>query len=390
MGLKRGLAVFMTATLIFGTTAYGAGLATIVDKDGAAVESEQAEVPVRTITYEEAVELAVKNNSSLKKLADEMDTLEDQKEQLWYMLALKALPESMQPVVIPNSTISLFENVNAIETGMDTIKYSKQMTEEACELMVKNYFAAIVQNENNLEMVKKNCEMVSKTTHFNRLKYDLGMISETEFKAALNEHKAAEYNVQLMQMSVDTAYNNLKRLIGIKDEKVVIDYAPVFSEYPVQADLDVFANRKIINAPTLLMAEDTVEAAEFKMNYIALDNATSYESREKNLNDAGRKYNDTKNDLLLAVKNGYFAVKQAELNIANLEAKLEEAERTYETAKLSHSLGYVTDVELIGAGLGVDSARNNYETAVLNHDLAKFMLDHPYLSAGSSTQQKQQ
>ena len=76
MGFKRGLAVLMTATLIFGTTAYGAGLATIVDKDGAAVKSEQAEVPVRTITYEEAVELAVKNNSSLKKLADEMDTLE--------------------------------------------------------------------------------------------------------------------------------------------------------------------------------------------------------------------------------------------------------------------------------------------------------------------------
>ena len=95
----------------------------------------------------------------------------------------------LKPVVIPNSTISLFENVNAIETGMDTIKYSKQMTEEACELMVKNYFAAIVQNENNLEMVRNNCEMVSKTTHFNRLKYDLGMISETEFKAACDYYE---------------------------------------------------------------------------------------------------------------------------------------------------------------------------------------------------------
>ena len=41
MGFKRGLAVLMAATLIFGTTAYGAGLATIVDKDGEAAPAEE-------------------------------------------------------------------------------------------------------------------------------------------------------------------------------------------------------------------------------------------------------------------------------------------------------------------------------------------------------------
>lgn len=376
MKFKRGIAAFIAAMMVCGCTVFGA-------------EQTQAEV-VRVIAYEEAVELAIKNNNSLKTLADNLDTLEKQNEKLWDALGLQIIQESQNtPIYLPGSTVSVFTSINTIESSMKNIKYSKEMTEDGCELVVKNYMTAIVNGEKSVEMLKDSFDMVSKNTQFNRIKYDLGMLSETEYKEALNDYTEAKYTLELAEFNLETAYNNLSDIIGLRNgEKFVVEYNVDYEQYPVEADLNAWANSKISNDPMLKIAQNSVDDAEFQMDYVAIDNGTDYDTRDKNLSAAGRDYNDTKNSLILALKNGYITVKQAEINIENKKIALEEAQTAYNNAVLSRQVGYITDTELQGAGIALKKAEADLESAILNHDIAKFMLDRPYMLAQSNSTSK--
>lgn len=400
MSFRRVSAVFLTAMMTFSCTAYGAGLASISSANPNAitpvVEVTEEEVPARVITYNEAVEMAIKNNSSLRTLEDNLEKLQETEEDLGMALSMVGMPgvpgmPTGHTYYIDSATATILTSLNTVQNSINTVEDSKEITEAACELTVKNYMNAIISGENNYAMMMDNLEISRATTYFNRIKYDLGMISLTEFNKALNDNKNVEYTVKLTKLALDTAYNNLGNIIGLNDgQKFVIDYSVVYEEYPEQMNLNTFANKLADASPTLKIADRKVDDAEFNKKVVAVDNGTSLEERNRNLEAAGREYNDTRNGLLLAVRNGYITVKQAEANIETLKLTLADTQKQYDNAVISHSLGYITDVELAGAKLGLTKAENDVETAIMNHDLAKFMLDHPYLSASSSTAQKQQ
>jgi len=394
MNLKKGSAAFVASLMFFNCTVFGAGLVSLSSSNENAiipvVKTTEEEVPKRVITYEEAVELAIKNNSSLGELEDKLEALEESEEQLGYALGLQTMPGVPGSVYMDSATVNLLSTLTTVQNGIKTIEDSKRIAKESCELIVKSYMAEIIGAENNFEMMKANLEMSRENTYFNRLKYDMGMLSETEFIKAINDNKTVEQNYRMTELLVENAYNKLGNIIGVRNEKFVIEYEPVYEKYPEQANIIAFANKMADMSPTLKIADRTVEEAEFNMRVVAIDNGKSYDERDRELNAAGRNYNDTRNALLLAVKNGYITVKQAEANIETLKMTLENTQKQYDNAVISRELGYITDVELMGAKLALTKAEGDVKTAILNHDMAKFMLDHPYLSAssGSASQQK--
>ncbi len=392
MKFKRGLAVFAASMMAFNCTAF-AGVVSVIPKGGTvAIEQEDTEdeVPARVITYEEAVEMAIKNNSSLKELKEQVEDLEEQQENIGYALYTQTIPGIALPTTtyLDSMTANLLTSLNMINATLDTLEYSEQITKESCELIVKSYMAEIIQSENSLDMMGTNVKMSRQTDYFTRIKYDLGMISETEFNKAINDSKTTEYTYELSKLAVQTSYNKLSRIIGLNNgEKYTIEYAPEYELYPVQNNIEAFVERKLANDPMLKIEDVAVQDAEFRMKFVAIDNGDNYETRNQKLEKAGRSYNDKKRDLELAIKNGYITVKQAEGNIETLKLTLENTQKQYDNAVISHELGYVTEVELMGAKLALTKAESDVQMAILSHDMAKFMLDHPYLGTSSASQQ---
>jgi len=390
MKLKRLLAVSMVVTLGLSCTAF-AGVAVNIPKGGTvAIEQEKTEeeAPVIVLTYEEAVEMAIKNNSSIKQLVESLDDIEDTRQMVGDALYLQTIPgfATETTTYLDSDTANLLTTLNSLETNIKTVRYTEEILKNTCELMVKNYMTEIIKAENNVAMMETNLEMSRTTTYFNRIKYDLGMISLTELNKAINDNKTTEHTFELTKLARETAYNSLSRLVGFDHgEKYVIEYAPQYEIYPVQNNMDSFVSRKINTDPSLKIVEGQISDAEFGMKFAAIDNSPSYEERKEKVEQAGRNYNDKKNDLVLAIKNGYAAVKQAEGNIETLKLTLANTQKQYDNAVISRELGYITDVELMGAKLALTKAENDVEAAIMSHDLAKFMLDHPYLSAGSAS-----
>lgn len=372
MNFKKGVAVFMAALMVSGCTVFAAESQTTADTP-----------EVRIITYDEAVELAVKNNTSIKSLKDNIETLEDNQEKLGDALFLQTIPGAPTSNVtyLDSTTASILTSLNTIETNLKNAKYSERMLKDGCELVVKNYMTQIVNGERNVDILTDSLSISSENMKFAGIKYDLGMISETEYTTAKNDYENTKITLELTKLNLETNYNGFSRLLGLKDgEKYTVSYDIEYEKYPDQTDLTGLINKLTYDDPSLKIAEGTVNDAEFSMKYVAFENGASYSTREQNVTDAGRKYNDTKADLELAVKNGYITVKQAELNIDKLIIAEENAQKTYDNAVVNHKVGYITDIQLKSAELALKSAKAELTEAIQSHDLAKFMLERPYMN----------
>lgn len=372
MKFKRFAAVFMAALMVGGCTAF------------AAEPTAEAETPqVRVITYDEAVDLAIKNNTNIKSLKDNVETLEDNQEKLGNALFYQTIPgvSQSETTYLDSNTVGILTSLNTIETSLKNAKYSEKMLKDGCELVVKNYMTQIVNGERNVDMLTDSLKISSENLRFAGIKYDLGMISETDYTTAKSDYEKTKLNLDMTKLNLETNYNGFSRLIGLKtDEKYIVDYNIAYEKYPDVSDVNGLANRLIYDDPSLKIAEGTVNNAEFGMKYVALENGDNYDTRKQSVTDAGRKYNDTKNDLVLAVKNGYITVKQAELNIERLTLNVENAQKAYDNAVVSHKVGYITDIQLEGAELALKSAKAELAEAIQSHDMAKFMLERPYMN----------
>ena len=341
------------------------------------------------LTYDKAVELAIKNNSNISTLEEAIDLMEKNQETTVDRLGNTSVMTSDSETRTMNATKgTLLTTAKTMESNIKTSKYNKQLIETGCEYLVKSYFNNIQLAESGLELLKKNYSIQQDSCNQDLLKFRLGMISKNDLTASQNSLAKMKSNVEQTELAIANAYDGLANALGLKTGTAFeIDYTVEYTPFELGKSVESYISTSLSKDPSIKIYETKLELAK-KLKSISVYSTQiySYLEKENNVSSASRELKDAKDAMEKNITAAYNNIKKYEAERASLEAALSDAQTTYETAKINCELGNITDFQLKQAELGVLNAENNLLTNACNHDLEIFGFNNPSMLGSASAQ----
>lgn len=342
---------------------------------------------VRVITYEEAIELATKENSSLKQISDTLDYINDTKSLMFAGSNYPMLPDDGSNYLVTAARFQQLSAVNSLNTQQKSLRLTQELTDLSIEAGVKGEMTTISVLEQNYKLAKESLELSKEKLSQTSTMYRLGMVSWNDYEKAMKEVANQEQQIKQLEMSMEQEYNSFAKLLGIdENEEFQIEYNVEYEPVEKITDMDAFVNTKIKTDLALQMEKQNVDSASFGLNlFIDTGNGTDYDKQKLDVKTAERNYADSVKAKENSIKNAYIGLQNTESERKVLENKLAQAKADYETAKVNYQVGNITKLQLDSAELAITQAEIALEQNTLTHDVNKFMLDNTCLLSGASS-----
>lgn len=345
------------------------------------------ESDTRVITYDDAIALATKANSSLKEISDNLEYINDTKSLMFAGSNYPVLPDNGSNYLVTAARFQQLSTVNSLDTQQKNLRVTEELTKLSIEAGVKGEMTTITTLEKNYELAKESLELAKQQVSQKGTMYRLGMLSWNDYEKAMKDVDSQEEQLKQIEMSITQEYNSFKKLLGLSnDEKFEIDYNVEYEPVEKITDMDSFVNTKISTDLGLKIEKENVKSASFGLNlFIDTGNGTDYDKQELNVKTAERNYAENVKAKENSIKNAYIGLQNTESQRAVLENDLAQAKADLETAKVNYEVGNITKIQCDAAELAVTKAETALMQNTLTHDINKFMLDNTCLLSGTTS-----
>ena len=341
-----------------------------------AAESKDKVLDIQSLDYDTAVEMAIKKDSSLKQIADQIDVTLKNRDAIFDGGVRPG--DSTELVVVSAQRLAYLSSIHCLDASYRTSKIREEVTKIGIEAAVKNSFSAIELNQNKLDLLQKNYKIQKQLLAQGTLKNDVGMMSDKDLQDLSRETQQMAEQIKQLEMNIDNAYIALNNLLGLPAEdryEIVnnVEYAPL----EMNMSIDTYVSRKLSTDQSLQMQQIAVENAEFSSKTIS-DSSTGSEYRTAELEAANtaRDYKTAKEDKEKSIREAYIQIQQLESARKNLETDLAKAKSDHEKAQVNYQVGNITQLDLEQAELALDNVENSLLENTLNHDLLLFTFDN--------------
>ena len=347
-------------------------------------EKKDKILDIKTLDYETAVDMAIKSDSSLKKIADQIDVTLKNREDM-FMGDVRP-GSSSQLVVLSAQRLAYLSGIHSLDASYRISEITEDVTKIGIRAAVKNSFSTITLNQSKLELLKKNYDLQRQLLAQATLKNQVGMMSKKDLQDLDRETQQMAEQIRQLQMSIDNAYIALNDLIGVAPEdryEIIndVEYTPL----EMNMSIDMYVSRKLSTDQSLQMQQIAVENAEFSAKTISLGTTGSeHRTSELEATNTARDYKNAKESKEKSIREAYIQLQQLESMRKNLLTDLEKAKSDLEKVTVNYNVGNVTEITLKQAGLAVDSIENSLLENTLNHDLLMFTFDNTCVLGSAS------
>ena len=341
----------------------------------------------KELTYEEAVELATKNSSDLRSVAETADYLQDLKEDIWDITGSFSVPTVSYQQWVDDDIYAIYSSIQNISSSMTKNRYSEELTKISLEATVKNYYTSIFSDQSSLELAKKDMEVKKTLWEQGQRKNQLGLLSDYDLNTLRSDYEQAQYNVTKLEMALEQEYLSFYNFIGEDREK---DYTLVYDvEYPpyeLPQPMTQYINSKMNTDYTIKLQEQALEDAEFNKNYMSMSstNATSANNKHS-YEEAKRSLKTAKDSKELAIQNAYNSILSLESQYDSALTTLEQAKAAQRAAEVNYKAGNTTSITLDQAALAVEQAQNAVTQLEYAHDMQIYQFENTELLSSGTT-----
>ena len=185
--------------------------------------ASEKNLDIRVITYDEAIQLATKENSSLKEISDNIKYINDVKGSMFSDTDFGMLYDDGTNYLITAARFQRLTSLNSLSTQQRNLRLSKDLTKLSIEAGVKGEMTTISTLENNYELAKDSLELAVQQLSQKSTMYRLGMISKVDYDKAVKDVQSQREQLKQLEMTIEQEYNSFKKLLGLnKDEKLEI------------------------------------------------------------------------------------------------------------------------------------------------------------------------
>ncbi len=387
----RTVAATAVAALLVSTTAFAAekpqesipATEILTIEEAQALEAQKE----KELTYEEAVELATKNSSDLRSVAETADYLQDLKEDIWDITGSFSVPTVSYQQWVDDDIYAIYSSIQNISSSMTKNRYSEELTKISLEATVKNYYTSIFSDQSSLELAKKDMAVKKTLWEQGQLKNQLGLLSDYDLQKLRSDYEQAQYNVTKLEMALEQEYLSFYNFIGQDREKdYTLVYDVEYAPYDLPQPMTQYINSKMNTDYTIKLQEQAVKDAEFNKNYMSMSssNATSANNKHS-YEEAKRSLKTAKDSKELAIQNAYNSILSLESQYDSALTTLEQAKAAQRAAQVNYKAGNTTAITLDQAALAVEQAQNAVTQLEYAHDMQIYQFENTELLSSGTT-----
>ena len=387
----RTVAATAVAALLVSTTAFAAekpqesipATEILTIEEAQALEAQKE----KELTYEEAVELATKNSSDLRSVAETADYLQDLKEDIWDITGSFSVPTVSYQQWVDDDIYAIYSSIQNISSSMTKNRYSEELTKISLEATVKNYYTSIFSDQSSLELAKKDMAVKKTLWEQGQLKNQLGLLSDYDLQELRSDYEQAQYNVTKLEMALEQEYLSFYNFIGQDREKdYTLVYDVEYAPYELPQPMTQYTNSKMNTDYTIKLQEQAVKDAEFNKNYMSMSssNATSANNKHS-YEEAKRSLKTAKDSKELAIQNAYNSILSLESQYDSALTTLEQAKAAQRAAEVNYKAGNTTAITLDQAALAVEQAQNAVTQLEYAHDMQIYQFENTELLSSGTT-----
>lgn len=387
----RTVAATAVAALLVSTTAFAAeqpqesipATEILTIEEAQALEAQKE----KELTYEEAVELATKNSSDLRSVAETADYLQDLKEDIWDITGSFSVPTVSYQQWVDDDIYAIYSSIQNISSSMTKNRYSEELTKISLEATVKNYYTSIFSDQSSLELAKKDMAVKKTLWEQGQLKNQLGLLSDYDLQELRSDYEQAQYNVTKLEMALEQEYLSFYNFIGQDREKdYTLVYDVEYAPYELPQPMTQYINSKMNTDYTIKLQEQAVKDAEFNKNYMSMSssNATSANNKHS-YEEAKRSLKTAKDSKELAIQNAYNSILSLESQYDSALTTLEQAKAAQRAAEVNYKAGNTTTITLDQAALAVEQAQNAVTQLEYAHDMQIYQFENTELLSSGTT-----
>lgn len=387
----KTVAATAMAALLVSTTAFAAekpqesipATEILTIEEAQALEAQKE----KELTFEEAVELATKNSSDLRSVAETADYLQDLKEDIWDITGSFSVPTVSYQQWVDDDIYAIYSSIQNISSSMTKNRYSEELTKISLEATVKNYYTSIFSDQSSLELAKKDMEVKKTLWEQGQRKNQLGLLSDYDLNTLRSDYEQAQYNVAKLEMALEQEYLSFYNFIGEDREKdYTLVYDVEYAPYELPQPMTQYINNKMNTDYTIKLQEQAVEDAEFNKNYMSMSstNATSANNKHS-YEEAKRSLKTAKDSKELAIQNAYNSILSLESQYDSAVTTLEQAKAAQRAAEVNYKAGNTTAITLDQAALAVEQAQNAVTQLEYAHDMQIYQFENTELLSSGTT-----
>nr|WP_294584212.1 TolC family protein [uncultured Anaerotignum sp.] len=387
----KTVAATAMAALLVSTTAFAAekpqesipATEILTIEEAQALEAQKE----KELTFEEAVELATKNSSDLRSVAETADYLQDLKEDIWDITGSFSVPTVSYQQWVDDDIYAIYSSIQNISSSMTKNRYSEELTKISLEATVKNYYTSIFSDQSSLELAKKDMAVKKTLWEQGQRKNQLGLLSDYDLNTLRSDYEQAQYNVTKLEMALEQEYLSFYNFIGEDREKdYTLVYDVEYTPYELPQPMTQYINSKMNTDYTIKLQEQAVEDAEFNKNYMSMSstNATSANNKHS-YEEAKRSLKTAKDSKELAIQNAYNSILSLESQYDSAVTTLEQAKAAQRAAEVNYKAGNTTAITLDQAALAVEQAQNAVTQLEYAHDMQIYQFENTELLSSGTT-----
>ncbi len=322
--------------------------------------TSQYDEELETLTFDDAVEKALRNNSSLNNLKASMDLAETQLE-IQYLEAYSSEDGFSGLISFLNSQSSYQNSELSIVAQEESVKHS-----------MKQSYINIIELQRNIalsELALKNDEL---NLALSKIKLSNGKISQSEYDNLNLAYNTAKEQLETQKDTLEMEYVSLNILMGTDINKrynFVMDavYEPFELDIPVES----YINGKVALSNSVRQAEKSYETTKQTSKLTPLNSSEigGYQSAQNSLNSAEMSYEDAKDSVYESLYQKYNSIVQEEKDYTAGLDELKLLQDEFERVQVKYLNGNASYYELLTAQYNVAEKENTLLSSVYSHML---------------------
>ncbi|MBO8165432.1 MAG: TolC family protein [Brevibacillus sp.] len=347
-----------------------------------AAAAEQGEQPAaeqdtaeNSLTIEQAVELALKNNADLNMLRLDVDNA-DLNARL-VNAKVKDIPEDLvtsldvaQQKYVNNAKAKMAKEVNALFL---------KATENQIRLGTQKAYYDLLHAQDDLALKEQSLNRYKTQLKVAQAAFEVGTRAKSDVLQAEAGVASAEAALAVAKSSVEVAKMKLNQFIGVD---LSMDWTLATRPGAVEEqriDLDEAIRQAQQKRAEVIQKQEEIKVAELNVDlidkYLALG---TYQGRmaKKEVEKARLELEKTRKEIAVEVSQAYYNLEAARTAIAAYEKAKEAAQENYRLTSLRFENGLATTLEVIQAEEELSNRENQYQEALHNYNLARVTFEN--------------
>ncbi len=323
----------------------------------------------KVYSFGKAVDLAMENNSTIKKLDVQYDETREAVESIDRIISAMQESAILYPDLVfdEEAYYDLIDTKNDLMANLDLSGDQEDLVEMSIELSLMTSLNTLDTAKMNYYLTEQSLALQEQDLDILKVKNNLGTASDYSVKKAESNLQNTKTTLATLETSIVSAKQNINNIIGL----------PYDDDVYIENDIQVIDKNYDVST---IVHNAKIESATVKSAKTAVDNAkVQYGSDSAQYKLAVIDFEQAKKD---AEKSAYTAYNNLNMIIENdklLHNNRDIAIADYEMALKQYELGYITQYTLDQMLLGIAKIDADILQNEMKYQLISYQLDNPEL-----------